>query len=154
MKNQVKICRICKACICILQLYILTYSIRRRHKPKRHAKRKTRLLVWLPSLMRWKISAMWLSYIYIYRQVIFFHAVQILNIKKLYFKQDAFRLFPLKTFSTVHRLIISAIICICIYIVFAKAMIIHYYSNNCTVWLIQEFLNSAGFWESVLFCGR
>ena len=66
MKNQLKICKICKACICILQLYILTYSIRRRHKPKRHAKRKTRLLVWLPSLMRWKISAMWLSYIYIY----------------------------------------------------------------------------------------
>ena len=63
MKNQLKICKICKACICILQLYILTYSIRRRHKPKRHVKRKTRLLVWLPSLMRWKISAMWLSYI-------------------------------------------------------------------------------------------
>ena len=39
----------------------------------------------------------------------FFHAVQILNIKKPHFKQDAFRLFSLKTFSIVHRSILSAI---------------------------------------------
>ena len=38
-----------------------------------------------------------------------FHAVQIINIKKPYFKQDAFRFFSLKTFSTVHRSILSAI---------------------------------------------
>ena len=40
---------------------------------------------------------------------IFFHAVQILNIKKPHFKQNAFRLFSLMTFSTVHRSILSAI---------------------------------------------
>ena len=44
MKNQLKICKIYKTCICILQLHILINSIRRRHMPKRHAKRKTHLL--------------------------------------------------------------------------------------------------------------
>ena len=39
----------------------------------------------------------------------FFHAVQILNINKPHFKPDAFRLFSLKTFSTVHCWILSAI---------------------------------------------
>ena len=43
-------------------------------------------------------------YIYMYMYI---H--QILNIKKPNFKQDAFRLFSLKTFSTVHRSILSAI---------------------------------------------
>ena len=42
---------------------------------------------------------------YIYQEVIFFHAVQILN-KKPQFIQDAFRLFSLKTFSTGHRSIL------------------------------------------------
>ena len=48
-------------------------------------------------------------YMYLYPTSHFFHAVQILNIKKPYFKQDAFRLFSLKTFSTVHPSILSAI---------------------------------------------
>ena len=39
----------------------------------------------------------------------FFHAVQVLNIKKPYFKQDGSRLFSLKTFSIVPRSILSAI---------------------------------------------
>ena len=39
----------------------------------------------------------------------FFHAVQILNIKKPHFKQDAFRLFSSKTVSIVHRSILSAV---------------------------------------------
>ena len=47
MKNQLKTCKISKACICILQLYILTYSIRGRYKPKRHAKRNTRLICYV-----------------------------------------------------------------------------------------------------------
>ena len=87
MKNQLKICKICKACICILQLYILTYSIRRRHKPKRHAKRKTCLLVWLPSLMRWKISAMWL-YIYIY---IYIYCVCLRRIQQFIFVTSSYK---------------------------------------------------------------
>ena len=48
------------------------------------------------------------GYIYISDKS-FFYAVQILNIKKPHFKKDAFRLFSLKTFSTVHRSILSAI---------------------------------------------
>ena len=32
--------------------------------------RKTRLLVWLPSLMRWKNSGMWLSYIYVLKNTL------------------------------------------------------------------------------------
>ena len=37
-------------------------------------------------------------YIYIYIYIYIFYAVQILNINKPYFKQDAFRLFPLRFF--------------------------------------------------------
>ena len=38
-----------------------------------------------------------------------FHAIQILNIKKPHFKEDGFCLFSLKTFSTVHCSVLSAI---------------------------------------------
>ena len=41
--------KICKNCECILQLYVPINSIRRRHMPKRHAKRKGHLL--LPNFM-------------------------------------------------------------------------------------------------------
>ena len=44
-KNQLKICKNCKTCICILQLYILINSLGRSHMLKRHAKRKSHMLV-------------------------------------------------------------------------------------------------------------
>ena len=49
-------------------------------------------------------------YIYIYISTSqFFHAVLKLNIQKPHFKDDAFRVFSLKTFPTVDRRILSAI---------------------------------------------
>ena len=54
-----KICKIYKTLKSTLQLYILINSIRRWHMPKRHAKRRTHLLlVLLPNLMRLKISVL------------------------------------------------------------------------------------------------
>ena len=79
MKNQLKICKICKTCICILQLHILINSVRRRHMPKCNANRKTHLLVWLPNLMRRKISAMRLSYILQYIYCYFIYIVYIVT---------------------------------------------------------------------------
>ena len=47
---------------------------------------------------------------YIFRQINFYVlAVQILHIKKPHFKHDAFRIFSLKFFLTVHCSILSAI---------------------------------------------
>ena len=45
----------------------------------------------------------------IYRQVIFFMQFKYETSKKPHFKQDAFRLFSLKTVSIVHRSILSAV---------------------------------------------
>ena len=75
MKNQLKICKICKTCICILQLHILINSVRRRHMPKCNANRKTHLLVWLPNLMRRKISAVRLSYILQYILLLYIYCI-------------------------------------------------------------------------------
>ena len=60
--------KICKNCECILQLYIPINSIRRRHMPKRHAKRKAHLL--LPNFMY--IYNIYNVFIYVYIYIYIF----------------------------------------------------------------------------------